>query len=231
MDENFQDFAWQQRTCLLLGEQNMAKLRNSRLLIVGLGGVGGYVVEALARLGVQNMTLVDGDVFCLSNLNRQILATQSTIGLPKSQVAKDRVLQINPNANVNAIHTYLKKENFADFDFSQFDVIVDAIDDVNAKVELAYLAQTLDKKIVSSMGSGNKLTPFFKVADVFKTTNCPLARVMRKKLKERGVKKLTVVYSEELPVETNSSVVGSISYVPASCGLTIAYEVCRLLLE
>ena len=222
---------WQQRTCLLLGEQNMAKLRNSRLLIVGLGGVGGYVVEALARLGVQNMTLVDGDVFCSSNLNRQILATQSTIGLPKSQVAKDRVLQINPNANVNAIHTYLKKENFADFDFSQFDVIVDAIDDVNAKVELAYFAQILDKKIVSSMGSGNKLTPFFKVADVFKTINCPLARVMRKKLKERGVKKLTVVYSEELPVETNSTTVGSISYVPASCGLTIAYEVCRLLLN
>ena len=222
---------WQQRTCLLLGEQNIAKLRDANLLIVGLGGVGGYVVEALARLGVQNMTLVDGDVFCLSNLNRQILATQSTIGLPKSQVAKERVLQINPNAKVNAIHSYLKQENFANFDFNQFDVIVDAIDDVNTKVELAYLAQTLNKKIVSSMGSGNKLTPFFKVADVFKTINCPLARVMRKKLKERGVKKLTVVYSEELPVETNSTTVGSISYVPASCGLTIAYEVCRLLLN
>lgn len=221
---------WQDRTRLLIGEDGLKKLGDAHVLVVGLGGVGGYVVEALVRAGVGELTLVDGDFFAFTNLNRQILATQDTIGKSKSVVAKERALQINPQAKIHEKHCFVTKDNLGEFDFEKFDVIVDAVDDVGAKVELACLAQDLNKNIVSSMGSGNKLQPFFKVADIYKTTNCPLARVMRKKLKERGVRKLTVVYSEELPIETNCNIVGSISYAPAVAGLTVAYQVCQFLL-
>jgi len=222
---------WQDRTRLLIGDNGLEKLRLSNVIVVGLGGVGGYVVEALVRAGVGHLTLVDGDVFALSNLNRQILATQSTIGKSKAEVAEQRAKQINPNIKTEAKHLYLTKENISDFQLEKFDVIIDAVDDVDAKVEIACVAQKLGKKAISCMGTGNKLQPFFKVADVFKTTNCPLARVMRKKLKERGVKKLDVVYSEELPVETSSTVIGSISYAPAVAGLTVAYRAVQYIID
>lgn len=223
---------WQERTSLLLSEDGLKKLKNTHVLVVGLGGVGGYTVEALVRAGVGKLTLVDGDCFAVSNLNRQIFATQKTIGKPKALVAKQRAEEINPNVSVNAIVQYLSAQNFNEFDFDHYDCIVDAVDDVWAKVELACIAQSKNKKIVSCMGTGNKLLPYFKVGDLYKTTNCPLARVMRKKLKERGVKKLTVVYSEELPLKTTQSkTVGSISYAPGVAGLTVAYKVIEQLLE
>ena len=221
---------WQERTAILIGEDSLQKLQKSKVLIVGLGGVGGYVVESLARIGVGHLTLMDGDVFATSNLNRQILATQKTIGKPKALVAKQRAEEINPQIDVIAIKSYLTKQNFDTIDFEAYDCIVDAVDDVWAKVELACVAQKLNKKIISSMGTGNKLLPYFKVGDVFATSNCPLARVMRKKLRERGVKKLTVVYSEEIPsVKTSDKKVGSVCYCPAIAGLTIGYEVIRQL--
>lgn len=223
---------WQERTSLLLGEDGLKKLKNSHVLVIGLGGVGGYTVEALVRSGVGKLTLVDGDYFADSNLNRQILATTYTVGQPKAMVAKSRAEEINPNISVNAIVQYLSAQNLNEFDFDQYDCIVDAVDDVSAKIELACIAQSKNKKIVSCMGTGNKLLPYFKIGDIYKTTNCPLARVMRKKLKERGVKNLTVVYSEEIPlIKTQNKAVGSISYAPGVAGLTVAYKVIEQLLE
>lgn len=223
---------WQERTSYILTPEELEKLQNSHVLVVGLGGVGGYTVEALVRAGVGKLTLVDGDCFAVSNLNRQIFATASTIGQPKALVAKSRAEEINPHICVNAAVLYLSAQNLNEFDFEQYDCIVDAVDDVNAKIELACIAQLKNKKIVSCMGTGNKLLPYFKVGDIYKTANCPLARVMRKKLRERGVKKLTAVFSEELPLlKTQNKAVGSISYVPGVAGLTVAYAVIAQLLE
>lgn len=223
--------AWQERTARLLGDAATESLSEKKVIIFGLGGVGGYVVETLARVGVGNLTLVDGDTFVESNLNRQILSTVDVIGKPKALVAAERVKKINPLATVTPIGVFLNADNVDDFRLENYDYIVDAVDDVDAKVLLAVKAQECGVPMVASMGTGNKLSPFFKVADVYKTSNCPLARVMRKRLKEAGVKKLAVVYSDELPLAHTSGAVGSVSFVPAAAGLAIAAKVTQDLIK
>ena len=189
------------RTELLLGKENMEKLAGARVCIFGIGGVGGYVAEALARSGVGHIELVDNDVVCLSNLNRQIIATHQTIGQYKVDVMKERILSINPAAEVVVHKCFYLPETRSQFDFANYDYVVDAIDTVAGKISLVLQAEASGTPIISSMGAGNKLdATAFRVADIYQTSVCPLAKVMRKELKKRGVKKLKVVYSEELPV-------------------------------
>ena len=189
------------RTELLLGKENMEKLAAARVCIFGIGGVGGYVAEALARSGVGHIELVDNDVVCLSNLNRQIIATHQTIGQYKVDVMKERILSINPAAEVVAHKCFYLPETQAQFDFTNYDYVVDAIDTVAGKIALVLQAEASGTPVISSMGAGNKLdATAFRVADIYQTSGCPLARVMRKELKKRDVKKLKVVYSPELPV-------------------------------
>ena len=189
------------RTELLLGKENMEKLASARVCIFGIGGVGGYVAEALARSGVGYLELVDNDVVALSNLNRQIVATHDTLGRYKVDVMKDRILSINPEAEVVTHRCFYLPETQSQFDFTKYDYVVDAIDTVAGKISLALQAEASGTPIISSMGAGNKLDPTaFQVTDIYRTSVCPLARVMRKELKKRGVKKLKVVYSRELPI-------------------------------
>jgi len=189
------------RTERLLGHTAMEKLQNARVAIFGIGGVGGYVVEALARSGVGSMDLIDDDKVCLSNLNRQIIATMETIGQYKVDVMKARILTINPEAAVKTYRCFFSAETADQFDFSEYDYVVDAIDTVSAKIELILRSQEKQTPIISCMGAGNKLDPTrFEIADIYKTSVCPLAKVMRKELKTRGVKKLKVLYSQELPL-------------------------------
>ena len=188
------------RTELLLGKENMEKLAAARVCIFGIGGVGGYVAEALARSGVGHLELVDNDVVALSNLNRQIIATHKTLGQFKVDVMKERILSINPDAEVVTHKCFYLPETQAQFDFTKYDYVVDAIDTVAGKISLVLQAEACGTSIISSMGAGNKLDPTaFRVADIYETSVCPLAKVMRKELKKRGVKKLKVVYSKELP--------------------------------
>ena len=240
------------RTELLLGKEAMDKLKNSRVAVFGIGGVGGYVCEALVRSGIGAFDLIDDDKVCLTNLNRQIIATRSTIGKYKVDVAKARVLDINPKATVNTYQTFYVPETAEQFDFSQYDYVVDAIDTVTGKINLVMQAQQTNTPIISSMGAGNKMDPTaFRVADIYKTSVCPLAKVMRRELKKRGVKKLKVVYSEEkplTPIEDEAisckshcvcppgtvrkctqrrQVPGSNAFVPSVVGLIIAGEVIK----
>ena len=188
------------RTELLLGKEAMEKLGHSRVAVFGVGGVGGYVCEALVRSGVGAFDLIDDDKVCLTNLNRQIIATRKTVGKYKAEVMRDRILEINPEADVRIHKCFFLPENADDFPFGEYDYIVDAVDTVTAKIELVMKAKEKDIPIISSMGAGNKLDGSqFKVADIYKTKVCPLAKVMRRELKKRGVKKLKVVYSEEIP--------------------------------
>lgn len=237
------------RTELLIGTENIDILKNSRVAIFGVGGVGGYVVEALARSGVGVLELIDNDIVCESNINRQIIATTKTIGKYKVDVAKERILEINPEAEVNAYRTFYLPDTADSFDFSQYDYIVDAIDTVSGKIQLVMAAQKAGTPIISSMGAGNKMDPTaFEVADIYKTSVCPLAKVMRRELKKRGIKKLKVVYSKEeavkpirnlkhQTVEINETTVrtkqtpGSISFVPSVVGLIIAGEVVKDLIQ
>ena len=189
------------RTELLLGKESMEKLQNSRVAVFGVGGVGGFTVEALVRSGVGAIDLIDDDKVCLTNLNRQLIATRSTVGKYKVDVMADRIKDINPNCQVNTYKCFYLPENKDDFDFSQYDYIVDAVDTVTAKIQLVMEAKEKNVPIISSMGAGNKLNPaMFEVADIYKTSVCPLAKVMRRELKKRGVKKLKVVYSKEKPI-------------------------------
>ena len=189
------------RTELLLGKENMEKLAAARVCIFGIGGVGGYVAEALARSGVGHLELVDNDIVCLSNLNRQIIATHRTVGQYKVDVMRERILSINPAAEVVVHKCFYLPGNREQFDFTKFDYVVDAIDTVAGKISLVLQAEASGTPIISSMGAGNKLDPAaFRVADIYQTSVCPLAKVMRKELKKRGVKKLKVVYSKELPM-------------------------------
>lgn len=219
------------RTELLIGKEAIKKLQNAKVAIFGIGGVGSYVVEALARGGIQNFILVDNDKISLSNINRQIIATTKTLGMPKVEVAKTRILEINPNANVK-IYQELFMHNSEDFFDDTISYIVDAIDTVTAKIELVQRANKHNIPIISSMGTGNKLNPMlFEVTDIYKTSVCPLAKVMRKELRNRGIKHLKVIYSKEepirvLPVE-GKQVPGSISFVPSVAGLIIAGEVIK----
>lgn len=219
------------RTAMLIGEENVKKLENSHICVFGLGGVGSYTVEALARSGVGELTLVDGDTVSLSNINRQLYALHSTVGLKKTEVARQRIYDINPDCRVNIISEFVTEENVDIFFSSQYDFCVDAIDDTKAKTAIAVRCGEKSIPFIASMGTGSKLCPEkFVITDIFKTENCPLCRVMRKKYKDAGVKKVTVLYSPELPCgnkyscEENAQkrVPSSISFVPSVAGLRIA---------
>lgn len=219
------------RTEALLGEQAMEKLKKARVAVFGIGGVGGYVVEALVRSGVGALDIVDSDKVCLSNLNRQIIATENSIGKYKVDVMKERILDINPEAVVNVHKCFYLPETKEEFDFSQYSYVVDAVDTVTAKIQLVMEAEEAGVPIISSMGAGNKLDPTaFQVADIYKTSVCPLAKVMRRELKKRGIKKLKVVYSKEQPVVKNA-VPASVAFVPSVVGLIIAGEVIKDLVK
>ncbi len=240
------------RTEYLLGKPALETLRKSRVAVFGIGGVGSFTVEALARAGVGHFLLVDDDLVCLTNLNRQLIALHSTLGRPKVEVMAERVRDINPQADVETLQAFYLPENADRFDLSRFDYVVDAVDTVSAKVELAVRAHRAGVRIVSCMGAGNKLDPTrFEVADIAETSVCPLCKVMRKELKKRGLAALTVVYSKELPavpVETEATscrhncvcpkgsprtctvrrrIPGSVSFVPPVAGLILAGEVVR----
>ena len=216
------------RTQLIFGAENMDKLQKSRVAVFGVGGVGGYTVEALARSGVGTLDLIDNDKVCLSNINRQIIATRKTVGKYKVDVAKERILDINPDAKVNIYKTFYLPETKDQFHFEDYDYVVDAIDTVTGKIQLVLQAQEAGTPIISSMGAGNKINPSqFEVADIYKTSVCPLAKVMRRELKKRGVKKLKVVYSKEKPIKNSEDVPGSNAFVPSTVGLIIASEVIK----
>ena len=225
------------RTELLLGAESMEKLRRARVAVFGVGGVGGYVVEALARSGVGQLELIDRDVVSLTNINRQIIALHSTLGKYKVDVARDRVLDINPRAQVNVYRTFYLPENAEQFDFTCYDYVVDAIDTVAGKLMLARQAWAAGTPIISSMGAGNKLDgAAFQVADIYETSVCPLAKVMRRELRKCGIPHLKVVYSREIPMTpgVNDSVdasrrqtPGSVAFVPSVAGLLLAGEVIR----
>ena len=225
------------RTELLLGNAAMEKLAGSKVAVFGIGGVGGYVVEALARSGVGAFDLIDDDKVCLTNINRQIIATRKTVGRYKTDVMKERILEINPEAKVNIHKCFFLPENAGEFDFSRYSYVVDAVDTVTAKIELVMQARKAGVPIISSMGAGNKLDPTkFEVTDIYKTSVCPLAKVMRKELKKRGVKNLKVVYSTEKTLqpgvdlsgeEGRRAVPGSVAFVPSVAGLIAAGEVIK----
>ncbi len=225
------------RTELLIGEEGIEKLHNSKVIVFGIGGVGSFVVEALTRAGVGNLILVDNDTICISNLNRQIHATQVTVGNVKVEAMKARVLSINPNCNVEAKQEFITADNIQEIIPEDIDYVVDAIDTVTSKLALAEYCYKNDIKLIASMGTGNKMDPTqFRVTDVFKTKVCPLAKVMRTELRKRGVKKLKVVYSEEIPMVPNKGravpsqkrqTPGSISFVPPVAGMIIGGEVIK----
>lgn len=219
------------RTELIIGKESIEKLRNAKVAIFGLGGVGSFALEGLARAGIENFILVDNDYVELTNLNRQILAIHKTIGQTKVEAAKQRILDINPSAKVEIYKEFFTPETKGIIDNS-ISYIVDCIDTVTAKIELVVRAEKLNVPIISCMGTGNKLDPTrFEVADIYKTSVCPLAKVMRKELKNRGIKKLKVIYSKEEPVKLKEidgkRVPGSISFVPSVAGLIIAGEVIK----
>ena len=240
------------RTELLLGKSAMEHLAECRVAVFGIGGVGGYVCEALARSGVGAFDLIDDDKVCMTNINRQIIATGKTVGKYKTDVMKERILDINPKVEVNTYKCFFLPENASDFPFEHYDYVIDAVDTVTAKIELVLRCQEMGVSIISSMGAGNKLDPTrFRVADIYETKIDPLAKVMRRELKKRGVKKLKVVFSEEMPIhpfvntaapgsidgscspEINRngtgrrSIPGSTAFVPSVAGLIIAGEVIK----
>ena len=217
----------------MLGEAAMNRLAATRVAIFGVGGVGGYALEALVRSGIGEIDVIDFDTVSESNINRQIIATEQTVGRYKVDVCRERALSINSNVRINAIRSFFSLDNADDFDLSKYDYIIDAIDTVSAKIELIVRSQAAGVAIISSMGAGNKLDPTrFEVSDIYKTSVCPLARVMRTELKKRGVKKLKVVYSKEEPIRrtvdgNGRHAPGSIAFVPSVVGLIIAGEVIK----
>ncbi len=228
------------RTELLLGDNAMRKLQNSKILVFGVGGVGGFAVEALARSGIGEIHLVDNDVVSVTNINRQIIADTETVGRYKTDVMVERIRKINPDCKTRSIKTFFLPENSDEFDFSYYDYIVDAVDTVTAKIAIAVKANECGVPLISSMGAGNKLDPTaFRVADIYETKICPLAKVMRRELKKRSISRLKVVYSEEEPLKPKESeektskraVPGSISFVPSTAGLIIAGEVIKDLIK
>lgn len=225
------------RTAMLLGEDAMERLKNAHVAVFGIGGVGGYVVEALARAGIGHIALIDSDTISLSNLNRQLLATHSTLGMPKVEAARARILDINPDTQVETYPIFYTPETAHLLDFSRFDYIVDAIDTVTGKLALVEQANAAHTPIICCMGTGNKLdASAFQVSDISKTSMCPLARVMRRELSKRGIKHLKVVYSQEEALTPTGweeeaaaigkrQIPGSVSYVPGAAGLILAGEV------
>lgn len=240
------------RTRLLIGDEALERLKGACVAVFGIGGVGGYAVEALARSGIGRFVLIDDDKVCLTNLNRQIIATRETIGKDKVEVMKERILSINPKAEVELHRCFYLPETAGEFDFSAYDYVVDAVDTVTAKLDIIMQAQAVGTPVISCMGAGNKMDPTkFEVTDIYKTTMCPLAKVMRRELKKRGVKKLKVVYSTEKAVRLKEdagaacrencvcppgaerkctdrrSIPGSIAFVPSAAGLIAAGEVVK----
>lgn len=225
------------RTALLLGEEGLHKLQHARVAIFGIGGVGGYVAEALARSGIGALDLIDRDIVSLSNINRQIIALHSTVGKYKAEVMKDRIHDISPDTQVSAKVCFFLPENAQQFDFSQYDYVVDAVDTVSAKIQIIVQAKEAGVPVISSMGAGNKLDPSrFEVADIYKTSVCPLAKVMRRELKKRNIKDVKVVYSKEEPIrpienvrdeESGKVIPGSLAFVPSAAGLILASQVVR----
>lgn len=217
-----------QRTKLLIGEENFLKLQNSTVAIFGIGGVGSFTVEALARTGIGHLVLIDKDNVDVTNINRQLHALTSTVGKSKVEVLRERIFEINPAAKVDTIQKfYLPGESVENFFICDYDYVVDAIDTITAKISLVLECKRRGIKIISSMGAGNKLDPArFKVADIFQTKVDPVAKVMRKKLKEYGVESLKVVYSEEIPQKVSAEkIIGSVAFVPSVAGLILAAEV------
>ena len=218
------------RTELLIGQEGIKKLQNSKVAIFGIGGVGSFVVEGLVRAGIGKFVLVDKDTVDITNLNRQIIATRKTVGKPKVEIAKERILEINPDAKVEIYQQFFMPDSEEILD-NTVDYVVDAVDTVTAKIELVVRANKLNIPIISSMGTGNKLDPTrFEVTDIYKTSVCPLAKVMRKELRTRGIEKLKVVYSKEEPIKLNDAkkqVPGSVSFVPSVVGLIIVGEVVK----
>ena len=235
MDERFS------RTEALIGSESLNKLKNAKVAIFGIGGVGGYVLEGLVRSGVGELLLVDSDTVALTNINRQIIANDESVGKYKVEVAKERAKSINPDVKIDTRIAFFSAETENDFDFSHYDYIVDAIDTVSSKIALIMKAEREGAKIISSMGTGNKLNPLaFEITDIYKTSVCPLARVMRAELKKRGVKKLKVLFSKEEPIKALASdsdapktrhAPASISFVPSVAGLAIAGEVIKDLIR
>lgn len=229
------------RTERFFGEDGMQRLQNARVAVFGVGGVGGYVVEALARSGVGAIDVIDSDCVSVSNLNRQIIATVDTVGMPKVQAAKNRILSINPHCKVEMHNIFYLPETKEQFDFSKYDYVVDAVDTVSAKLSIIEEAKNCKTPVISSMGAGNKLDPTkLEVADIYKTSVCPLARVMRYELRKRGIKKLKVVYSKEEPAklfgdeiadEHKRSAPASNAFVPSAAGLIIAAEIVKELAD
>lgn len=225
------------RTYALLGEENVKKLENKKVIIFGVGGVGGYTVEALARTGVGTIDIVDSDEVALSNINRQIIALHSTVGRKKVEVMKERIFDINSQISVRAYDLFVTPENLCDFDLTKYDYVVDAIDTVSTKVAIAEFCDKNGVNVISSMGAGNKVNPCaFKVSDIYKTAVCPLAKAVRTRLKKLGVKKLKVVYSEEEPAssvtdENGKHVPTSCAFIPSVAGLIIASEVVKDLIK
>ncbi|WP_026490725.1 tRNA threonylcarbamoyladenosine dehydratase [Butyrivibrio sp. XPD2002] len=236
------------RTGLLLGEDAIEKLHNSHVAIFGIGGVGGYVCEALVRSGIGSFDLIDSDTVAESNLNRQIIALKTTIGKYKTEVMKERMHAINPDVKVNIHNCFYLPENADDFDFNKYDYVVDAVDTVTAKLEIIMRAKECGTPVISAMGAGNKLDPSrFRVTDIYKTSVCPLCKVMRRELKKRNIRKLKVVFSDEEPIKpavraedaaelkasgsSRRSTPGSTAFTPAACGLVIASEVVKDLLK
>lgn len=230
------------RTALLIGEAGVTELSKKRVAVFGVGGVGGYVTEALARSGVGRLDLIDSDTVSLSNINRQIHATHSTVGMLKVEAARTRILDINPQATVLTYPIFYSEETADRINLSDYDLIVDAIDSVRSKLFLIASAKELGVPIISSMGAGNKLDPSrFEISDISKTSVCPLARVIRSELKKRGIYHLTVVYSKEAPIKSRSvegfasedggkrAVPGSVAFVPSAAGLVLAGEAVRIL--
>ena len=220
------------RSSLLLGEENTERLKHSKVALFGVGGVGSFCLEALVRTGVGEIHIFDSDCVEITNLNRQIIATNGTLGKPKVEVAKERAESINKDVKIVPYEVYYSPENSAEFDLSQYDYVIDAIDSVTSKIELILNCQSLGVPIISSMGTGNKLDPTaFKIADIYKTEGCPLARVMRYELKKSGIKKLKCLYSPEKPIKTENGKVGSAVFVTGTAGLIIAGEVIKDLLD
>lgn len=225
------------RTEMLFGEKSIEKLKSSRVAVFGIGGVGGHVVEALVRSGVGTVDVIDNDIVHNSNLNRQIIALHSTVGQPKIDILKKRMEDINPDVKIITHNCFFTPETAVQFDFSAYDYVADCIDTVTGKIELVMRCNEVNTPIISSMGTGNKLNPAdLEVSDIYKTSVCPLARVMRNELKKRKAKKLKVVYSKEIPVipdeiledkESKKRIVGSNAFVPATAGLIIASEIVK----
>ncbi len=238
MEENLKEEGFSSRTELLIGCEGIDRLASSSVAVFGIGGVGGYAVEALARCGIGSFLLVDHDIVALSNINRQIIATHRTIGMPKVEVMKERILDINPEARVDIRDDFYLPENAASFDLRGFSYVVDAMDTVTAKLELITQARSCGVPVISSMGAGNKLNPsLFRVSDIYDTCVCPLARVIRRECRKRGIEHLKVVYSTETPVRPPQTAdgkrpaTGSISFVPSAAGLMLAGEVVKDLLN